>query len=200
MEKKKIIVGATGASGSVLMIQVLKLIREADEVETVLILSKGAKLTLSQETDITLAQVTELADEVYEPEEIGAGPASGSYGTDGMIIVPCSMKTLAGIASGYAENLLLRAADVTIKEHRPLVLAVRESPLSPIHLRNMQELSRISDVFIMPPVMTFYTRPQTVDDMVRQTAARLVAPLGIKAKELQRWQGMKKETEVNDGN
>lgn len=195
MEKKKIIVGATGASGSVLMIQVLKLIREAEEFESVLILSEGAKLTLSQETDMTPRQVSELADEVLVPEDIGAGPASGSYETAGMIVVPCSMKTLAGIASGYAQNLLLRAADVTIKEHRPLVLAVRESPLSPIHLRNMQELSRIPGVWIMPPVMTFYTRPETVDDMVRQAASRLVAPLGIRAKEFKHWQGMKEETE-----
>ncbi|MGN0434429.1 MAG: UbiX family flavin prenyltransferase [Bilifractor sp.] len=194
-EKKKIIVGATGASGSLLTIQVLKYIRESPEFASVLILSEGARLTLSQETDIPLSRVASLADEVLSPEEIGAGPASGSFETAGMIVVPCSMKTLAGIASGYAENLLLRAADVTIKEHRPLVLAVRESPLSPIHLRNMQELSVIPGVYIMPPVMTFYMRPDTLDDMVRQVTARMVAPFGIHAQDLPCWQGIKKEME-----
>ena len=132
----------------------------------------------------------ELADEVYDPKEIWAGPASGTYPVAGMLIVPCSMKTLAGVHSGYADNLILRAADVTIKEKRPLVLAVRETPLSPIHLRNMQELSMIPYVHIIPPMMTFYHRPESIDEMVYHVAAKLVAPFSIEAKEYRRWKGL----------
>lgn len=188
--RKRIIVGATGASGAPLLIQCLRLIREAEGYTSALIMSEGAALTLPCETDVTRAEVEALADEVYSPDEIGAGPASGTYPAAGMLIVPCSMKTLAGIHSGYAENLLLRAADVTLKEQRPLVLAVRESPLSPIHLRNMQELSMISGVRIIPPMMEFYTRPQTVEEMIYHAAARLVAPFGIEAAGFQRWEGI----------
>lgn len=190
MEKKRIIVGASGASGAVLTAEVLKLIRETEGFESILIMTEGAKLTLEAETDLSAEDVYGLADEVLEEEHIGAGPASGSYETEGMIVVPCSMKTLAGIHSGYAENLLLRAADVTIKEQRPLVLAVRESPLSSIHLRNMQELSMISGVHIIPPMMTFYNRPETIEEMVYHCAAKLVAPFGIRAAGYRRWEGI----------
>ena len=131
-----------------------------------------------------------LADHVLKPEEIGAGPASGSFRTAGMVIVPCSMKTIAGIHSGYAENLLLRAADVTIKEQRPLVLAARETPLSPIHLRNLQELSMMPGVRIIPPMMTFYYCPESIDEMVYHLAAKLLEPFGIEAKEYRRWTGL----------
>ena len=131
-----------------------------------------------------------LADHVLNPEEIGAGPASGSFRTAGMVIVPCSMKTIAGIHSGYAENLLLRAADVTIKEQRPLVLAARETPLSPIHLRNLQELSMMPGVRIIPPMMTFYHCPESIDEMVYHLAAKLLEPFGIEAKEYRRWTGL----------
>lgn len=191
--RKKIIVGATGASGAILTVQVLKLIREAEKFESALIMSEGAKVTLKAETDISYEDICTLADEVLEQDDIGAGPASGSYETAGMIVVPCSMKTLAGIHSGYAENLLLRAADVTIKEQRPLVLAVRESPLSPIHLRNMQEISVIPGVHIIPPMMTFYSRPKTIDEMVYHCAAKLVTPFGIQAPQYKRWNGIRKE-------
>lgn len=187
---KRIIVGATGASGSPLLIQCLKLIREEEGYSSTLILSDSAALTLSCETEYSRAEVEALADEVYAPDRIGAGPASGTYPAEGMLVVPCSMKTLAGIHAGYAENLLLRAADVTLKEQRPLVLAVRESPLSPIHLRNMQELSMIPGVHIIPPMMEFYTRPQTIEEMTYHIAARLVAPFGIQAPAFHRWAGV----------
>jgi len=121
---------------------------------------------------------------------IGACPASGSFKTKGMLIVPCSMKTLAGIHSGYADSLILRAADVTIKEQRPLVLAARESPLSTIHLRNLYELSMIQGVKIVPPMMTFYNRPKSIEEMMYHTAARLLEPFGIEAKEYKRWKGL----------
>lgn len=152
--KKRIVVGAAGASGLPLLYDCLRIIREADNWESLLILSDSAKLTLRHETDLELEEIYGLADQVFEPEEIGAGPASGSFRTEGMLIVPCSMKTLAGIHSGYADNLLLRAADVTLKEQRRLVLAVRETPLSAIHLRNMQELAMIPGVHIIPPMLT----------------------------------------------
>ena len=187
--KKRIIVGATGASGMPVLVKCLELIREQREMESYLIMSESAKLTLEQETEMTPEQVGNLADVVLEERDIGARPASGSFQTEGMLIVPCSMKTVAGIHSGYGENLILRAADVTVKEHRTLVLAARETPLSGIHLRNLQELSMLPGVRIIPPMMTFYHRPQTIDEMVYHVAARLVEPFGIEAKEYRRWNG-----------
>lgn len=190
MEKKKIIVGATGASGSPILAECLKIIKEDSEYESILIMSKSAKLTLEQETTYSAEDIEALADQIFAPEEIGAGPASGSYKTEGMLIVPCSMKTVAGIHSGYADNLILRAADVTIKEQRKLVLAARETPLSAIHLRNLQELAMIPGVRIIPPMMTFYHQPKTMEEMVYHIAAKLVEPFGIDAKEYRRWTGL----------
>ncbi|MGN0477960.1 MAG: UbiX family flavin prenyltransferase [Hominenteromicrobium sp.] len=188
--KKRLIVAATGASGQPILIKCLELLRDMPDFETYLILSGGAKLTLTQETDRTLQEVEALADCVLQPEEIGAGPASGSFRTAGMLIVPCSMKTVAGICGGYADNLILRAADVTIKEQRPLVLAARESPLSPIHLRNLSELSRMPGVRIIPPMMTFYHHPETIADMTAHMAAKLLEPFGAEVKEYRRWNGL----------
>ena len=185
--KKRLIVGATGASGIPILEQCLKLVREDKNFETYLIMSESAKLTISYETERTVEEIESLADYVLCTEEIGAGPASGSFRAAGMLIVPCSMKTLAGIHSGYADNLILRAADVTIKEQRPLVLAVRETPLSPIHLRNMHELSMMSGVHIIPPMMTFYHKPESIEEMVYHTAAKLVEPFGIEASKYRRW-------------
>lgn len=187
---KRIIVGATGASGMPLLIRCLDLIREAPGYESWLLMSESARLTLAQETDYRVEDVHAMADHVLDPGDIGAGPASGSFQTAGMLIVPCSMKTVAGIHAGYADNLILRAADVTIKEQRPLVLAARESPLSAIHLRNLQELSMIPGVRIIPPMMTFYHRPGNIDEMVYHVAARLVEPFGIEAAEYRRWNGL----------
>ena len=192
MEKKKIIVGATGASGLPLLIECLKFIRKEEGFSSVLLMTRGAELTLQHETKMKVSDVAKLADETFEIDEIGAGPASGSYPTAGMLIVPCSMKTLAGIHGGYADNLLLRAADVMLKEKRPLVLAVRESPLSPIHLRNMHELSLLPTVHIVPPMMVFYNQPKTIEEMVQQAAARLLAPFGLMAEEYHHWKGLSK--------
>lgn len=188
--KKRIIVGASGASGLPLLIQCLKLIRESAQFESYLIMSEGAKLTLQHECSCSLDEVYALADHTFEPAEIGAQPASGSFRTEGMLIVPCSMKTLAGIHSGYADNLLLRAADVTLKEHRTLVLAARESPLSSIHLRNLYELSMMQGVRIIPPMLTYYIRPESVDEMTAHSAAKLVEPFGIEAPGYRRWEGL----------
>ncbi len=188
--KKRIVVGATGASGLPLLIKCLEIIREASDYESYLIMSPSAELTLCQETDLMPEDIKKLADHNLAPEEIGAKPASGSFKTEGMLIVPCSMKTIAGIHGGYADNLILRAADVTIKEQRTLVLAARETPLSGIHLRNLHELSMLPGVRIIPPMLTFYHKPETIDDMVYHIAAKLLEPFGMEAKEYRRWNGL----------
>ena len=178
--KKRLIIGATGASGMPILIQCLKLMKEQDDFESYLIMTDSAKLTLEHETKMKIEEIEQLADHVIDSREIGAG----------MLIVPCSMKTIAGIHSGYADNLVLRAADVTIKEHRPLVLAARETPLSAIHLRNLQELAMIPGVHIIPPMMTFYHMPETIEEMTYHIAAKLLEPFGIEAKEYRRWTGI----------
>ena len=189
MNRDTIVVGASGASGMPLLIQCLKLIRAARR-SSVLIMSDSAVLTLRQETGSTPEDLAPLVDAVYGPGEVGAPPASGSWPAAGMLVVPCSMKTAAGICAGYADNLLLRAADVTIKEHRPLVLAARETPMSAIHLRNLHELAMLPTVRIIPPMLTFYHKPDTIDEMVYHIAAKLVEPFGVEAKEYRRWQGL----------
>ncbi len=190
MEKEKIIIGATGASGFPILLEVLRLLKEDGSLEIHLILSDNARLTLTQETDLTVPELAGFADQIYMPGEIGAGPASGTFRTRGMLIVPCSMKTVAGIAAGYSDNLILRAADVTIKEQRPLVLAARETPLSSIHLRNMYKLSLQPGVRIIPPMMTFYHGPESIADMVHHTAAKLLEPFGIEIRDYRRWTGL----------
>ena len=162
--KKRLIIGATGASGIPILIQCLKLVQEQKDFESYLVMTDSAKLTLEHETKMKVEEVEKLADHVLDSREIGAGPASGSFQTEGMIIVPCSMKTIAGIHSGYADNLILRAADVTIKEQRPLVLVARETPLSVIHLRNLQELAMISNVRI---IGTIWDRSKRISKMER---------------------------------
>lgn len=186
--KKRLLIGMSGASGAPLAIEVLKRLRKTDGVETHLIMTRGAELTLRQETDMTAEQVRSLADVCHANESIGAGPASGSFRAEGMIIVPCSMKTVAGIASGYSDNLLLRAADVTLKERRKLVLVARESPLSAIHLRNLYELSRIGAV-IMPPMLTYYHHPQTLEDCTARMARRILGQFGLDD-EAYEWSGL----------
>lgn len=188
--KKRLIIGATGASGIPILIQCLKLVRENHEFESYLIMTDSAKITLEHETKMKVEEIEKLADHVIDSKEIGAGPASGSFKTEGMLIVPCSMKTIAGIHSGYADNLVLRAADVTIKEQRTLVLAARETPLSAIHLRNLQELAMIPGVRIIPPMMTFYHMPESIEEMTYHIAAKLLEPFGIAAKEYRRWTGL----------
>lgn len=188
--KKRLIVASTGASGAPLLIQCLKLIRADGQFESCLILSDSARLTLGQETGVTEAEVEALADCCFGFGETGAKPASGSFPAAGMLVVPCSMKTLAGIHGGYADNLILRAADVTMKEQRTLVLAPRETPLSAVHLRNMYELSLIPGVRIIPPMLTYYMNPRTIEEMTCQVAARLLWPFGIRTPELKGWEGL----------
>ncbi len=187
----KIIVGATGASGITILVKCLELIREAKGYSAELIMSRSAELTAEYELGgiENLHQIKELADKVYPVENIAAAPSSGSYQTGGMLIVPCSMKTIAGINSGYSDNLILRAADVTVKEQRKLVLMARESPLSQIHLRNLYELSKIQGVQIIPPMMTFYNNPKGIEDMTYHIASKLLEPFGIEAPLYSRWNG-----------
>lgn len=188
---RRLLVGVSGASGIPIAISVLKQIQKIHDVESHLIMTRGAEMTLRQETDMALSEFQDLADVVYDDENIGAGPASGTFDTMGMIIVPCSMKTAAGICSGYSDNLLLRAADVTIKEGRKLVLVARESPLSPVHLRNLSELSSMG-VLIVPPVVSFYEKNDSLLAWSDRFAARLLLRFGIEGKELYHWQGMQK--------
>lgn len=188
--KKRIIVGATGASGIPILTKCLELIKENSDLEIHLIMSESARLTMEQEAGQDALKIANLEDEMLDIADIGAGPASGSFRSEGMLIVPCSMKTAAGIHCGYTDNLILRAADVTLKEQRTLVLAARETPLSSIHLRNLYELSLIPGVRIIPPMMTFYHKPENMDEMIYHVAAKLIEPFGIEAKEYRRWNGL----------
>lgn len=188
MKKERLVVGISGASGAELGVALLRALREIGQFETHLVISGGAERTIAGETAYSLEEIRALADVNHDFYDIGASIASGSFRTAGMIIMPCSMKTLAGIACGYADNLELRAADVTLKEGRKLVLAVRETPLSRIHLRNMLTLAEMGAV-ILPPMMTFYSGPQTVDDMVRHTVGKVLDQFGVDCPGFRRWKG-----------
>jgi len=181
----RVVLGITGASGAAYGLSVLEALNRLD-IETHLIISRWARETIAAETDHNPESVVCLASRYYSIEDMTAGPASGSFRHSGMIIAPCSMKTLAAIASGYTDNLITRAADVTIKERRPLVLLVRETPLSPIHLENMLKLSRLG-VVIMPPVPALYNRPKTVHDILKHTTGRILDCLGIENHLTPRW-------------
>ena len=184
---RRIIVGITGATGAVLGVRLLEALRAA-EVESHLVLSKWGQQTVEHETGLSLAQLRELASEVHGTGNMAATISSGSFLTEGMVIAPCSMRTLAAIATGYGENLVHRAADVVLKERRRLVLLVRETPLSDIHLENMLKLAR-AGATILPPMPAFYNRPQTVDDIVDHIVARALDQFGISADFAKRWDG-----------
>lgn len=184
--KKRLVVGVTGASGLILALDLLRQVRDRPGWETHLVMSRGAQVTMDFELPGRRQEFLDCADVVYDNGDIGAAIASGSFETAGMAVVPCSMKTVAGIHSGYAENLILRAADVTIKEGRPLVLVPREAPLSPIHLRNLYELSMMG-VTAMPPVLTFYNEPQGVEDMVAHLTSKVLERFGIRSDRYRRW-------------
>jgi 4-hydroxy-3-polyprenylbenzoate decarboxylase len=179
-----VIVALTGATGAVFAIRVLEALRAAG-VETHLVVSKWGQATLAHETETTLEQLGALASVVHQIGDLTAPIASGSFAIDGMLVAPCSMRTLAAIANGVGDNLIHRAADVAIKERRRLVLAVVETPLSAIHLENMLKLSRLG-VQIVPPVPAFYTRPAALDDVVDYSVARMLDQLGIRV-DAKRW-------------
>ncbi len=184
---KRVILAITGASGAILGIRTLELLKEAG-VETHLIISRAARQTITSETDWAVADVKALASACYEPQDIGARIASGSFVTEGMLVVPCSIKTLSGIANSYADNLVVRAADVCLKEGRKLILAVRETPLHLGHLRLMRQAARAGAV-IFPPVPAFYGKAQTVGELVDNLAGRILLRMGIENDHYHRWSG-----------
>ncbi|AYO31319.1 UbiX family flavin prenyltransferase [Biomaibacter acetigenes] len=185
----RLIVAITGASGAIFGIRILEELKKKN-VETHLIVSKWGGFTIEEETGYKVAEVEKMASFCHDVNDLSDVVASGSFKTDGMIVAPCSMKTLAGIACGYSDDLIIRAADVCIKERRKLLLMVRETPLSSIHLENMLKLSRLG-VIIMPPVPAFYTKPVTVDDIVNQTVAKALDYFGVETEHLKCWQGLK---------
>ena len=184
--KKRIVIGMSGASGAILGIEALRIFRELGGYETHLIVSTGAKLTIALETGATLDEVRALADVVHDNANLGAAVASGSFRTMGMLVVPCSMKTVAGIAHGFSDNLLLRAADVMLKEGRPLVLMPRETPLSIIHLRNLLAAAE-AGAAIVPPMVTHYHGPTSIADMNRHLLGKALGRMGIDLPGMRRW-------------
>ena len=185
---RRLVVGITGASGVILGIRLLEIFQPL-AVESHLVISPAGRATIAQETDWKVSDVQALADVVHNYSDIGATIASGSYATLGMVVVPCSIKTLSAIANAYADDLISRAADVTLKEGRPLLLAVRETPLHRGHLRLMS-LAAESGAVIFPPVPAFYTRPQSVQDIVDNTVGRILARLGVDNALYNQWSGM----------
>jgi 4-hydroxy-3-polyprenylbenzoate decarboxylase len=183
----RLIIGMTGASGAILGIRMLEVLKPTT-IETHLVLSESAHLTINQETDWQLDDVLSLADVHYDFHDIGAAIASGSFSTMGMVIIPCSIKTLSAIANSYTDDLISRAADVTLKEGRPLVLVVRETPFHPGHLRLMSEAASAGAI-IFPPTLAFYIRPRSIDDLINNTVGRILARLGVENDLYQEWRG-----------
>lgn len=188
---RRLIVAITGASGAIYGIRALESLRSNPEIETHLVLTQAARATLVEETDWTVKQVEALANVVHAPSNIGAPIASGSFETMGMLVAPCSIKSLSAIANCHTSDLVSRAADVQLKEGRPVVLLVRETPLHAGHLRLMSQAAENGAV-IMPPVPSFYNRPVTVDDIVKATVGRALARLGVANSLFDEWPGMGK--------
>lgn len=186
---RRLIIGMSGASGQIYGIRLLQVLKAIGEVETHLVLTAAARMTIAQETDWEPRQVEALADVVYRPADIGAAIASGSFTTAGMLVAPCSIKSLSAIANSYTDELLSRAADVQLKEGRPVLLLVRETPL---HLGHLELLTRAArnGCIIFPPVPAFYSRPQTVDDIVNGTVGRALARIGFENELYCHWAGM----------
>ena len=185
-----IIIGITGASGAIYGIRLLQALSDMKEVETHLIVTAAGAETVKHETDWELNQVYSLADYYYDIDEIGARLASGSVKRDGMIIAPCTMKTMSAIANAYTDNLLIRAADVTLKERKKLVLLTRETPLHLGHIRNMEKVTEMGGI-ILPPIPAFYHKPQTIEDIIDQTVGKVLDIFDIDYSLYRRWQGLK---------
>jgi flavin prenyltransferase len=185
--QNRLIVGISGASGTIYGVRLLQMLQETN-IESHLIFSKWGARTLIHETSYTLEQVQQMATHSYASQDQGAPVSSGSFLTRGMVVCPCSVRTLAAIAHGYGDNLIHRAADVILKERRTLVLVVRETPLSEVHLENMLKLSRMGAV-IFPPVPAFYHHPQSIESIVEQTAMRVLDQFGIHLPSRNRWDG-----------
>lgn len=190
MDAKRLIVGVSGASGTIYGVRLLEVLRQVEEIETHLIMSSAAKRTMLLETDYSVDSVESLADRVHRQSDIAAAISSGSHQTLGMVVAPCSMKTLSGIVNSYADNLLLRAADVVLKERRKLILLPRETPLHLGHLRLLTQATEIGAI-VMPPLPAFYHRPQTIQDLIDQSVNRVLDLLGIQLERdlFRRWEG-----------
>lgn len=191
----RLVVAMTGATGAALGIRLLQALGLLG-VETHLILSDWARATIKLETDTSVDEVRELASHAYSARDLAASISSGSFRTDGMVVCPCSMKTLSAIRIGFSDNLITRAADVTLKERRKLILVAREAPLSEIHLDNLHYLARVGAV-IFPPTVSYYTRPTSVDEMTDQVVGRIIDQLGIEHSLIKRWKDDQRPAPVN---
>ncbi len=188
IQKKRIIIGVSGASGTVYAIDLIRKLKEMPTVETHAVFSTWAKQNLKVETDSSLKELENLVDYHYSSNDLGAIIASGSFLTDGMVIVPASMKTVSAIATGFSDNLIARAADVMLKEHRKLILVPRETPLNVIHLENLTKLAKIG-VQIIPPIPAFYNHPKTIQDLLDHQTMKILDSLGIENDTGGRWKG-----------
>ncbi|NOZ49881.1 MAG: UbiX family flavin prenyltransferase [Chloroflexi bacterium] len=187
--KQRLIIAMSGASGQVYGVRLLQILQHSPDIETHVVMSQAAGITLAQEGTYTPQDIAALADVFYRPGDIGAAIASGSFETMGMLVAPCSIKSLSGIAYSYDADLITRAADVQLKEGRPVLLVVRETPLHLGHLRLMTRAAEIGCT-IFPPVPAFYSRPQSIDDMVNNTCGRILARIGIPNEMYQEWLGL----------
>ena len=184
----RIVIGISGASGAILGVEMLKALSCQPDCETHLVISDGARKTLSLETDLEVEDLIALADYCHSYKNMAASISSGSFKTDGMVIIPCSMKTLAAIAHGYADNLIVRAADVCLKENRRVILVVRESPLNKIHLNNLAKAADCGCT-IIPPVLTFYNNPRTLQDQIDHIIGKVLLQFGLDYRKFKPWQG-----------
>jgi 2,5-furandicarboxylate decarboxylase 2 len=194
---KRLIVGITGATGAIYGISLLRALKETDDWESHLVLTDAGVLNVWHEHKMKRKELERLADFAYHPKDIAATIASGSFLTEGMVIAPCSMKTLAAVAHAHADDLVSRAADVVLKERRRLVLVPRETPLNLAHLRNMVAVTEMGGI-IMPPMPAFYAMPKTLDDLVAHTVGRILDLFGAPSSKVKRWQGLKGNPEATD--
>ena len=185
---RRLVIGITGSTGAIYGVRLLEQLRKRSAFELHLILSAPGKRTLAEETDLSVKDVEGLADVVHDNRDIGASVASGSFRTEGMVVAPCTMKTVSALASGHGDTLMARAGDVTLKEGRPLIVVVRETPLHLGHLRQLVALAEIGGI-ILPPMPAFYHRPRTVDDIVNHTVARILDRLGVDQDLVPEWTG-----------
>ena len=188
MARSRLIVGVTGSSAPQLGLLMLQVLHERDDMEVHLVISKGARKSIGAELDLGPEAFEKLADVVHEPDDMGASISSGSFRTIGMTIIPCSMHTLGEVASGTGSSLVSRAADVCLKERRPLVLVTRETPLNLIHLRNMETVT-LAGATVLPPVPAFYHRPVTIDDLLMQTVGKVLDQFHLEHRLFRRWGG-----------
>lgn len=185
-QPKRLVVGMSGASGAQIGIELLKMMREFPGWETHLIITEGARRVIEMETEHSVPEVEALATKCHQLNNLGASISSGTFKTAGMVVVPCSMKTVSGITNGFSENLLLRAADVIIKERRKLVMVVRESPLSSLHLKNMLSISNLGAI-ILPPLLTYYNHPRTIEDMTHHVVCKILDIFDLEPQNFKRW-------------